>query len=96
MYGYLTELGLISGSDFYEQYSYRNYILDFAFIHSRNPFRGLDLETDGIMWHSSPDQRKKDGYRTYKLLKGGWQIERVGESFTLSVVESILKKHEIL
>lgn len=96
MYGYLTQLGLVKDEDFYEQYPYGHYLLDFAFIKSRKPFRGLDIETDGVLWHSSADQRKRDGYRTYKLLKGGWQVERFGETFTLEEIKSVLQKHDIL
>ena len=96
MYGYLTGLGLESGVDFYEQFPFGNYVLDFAFIHQRKPFRGLDVETDGMLYHSSPKQRQRDGYRTYKLLKGGWQVERFGEAFTCDEVKVILEKHNIL
>ena len=96
MFGYLTELGFVSGTDYYEQYPFGSYVLDFAFVHSRKPFRGLDLETDGIHFHSSPAQRKKDGYRTYKLLQGGWQIERVGETFSIENVKEILGKHNLI
>ena len=76
MYGYLTELGFVAGIDFYEQYPFGSYVLDFAFIKSRKPFRGIDIETDGIKWHGTAKQRQRDGYRTYKLLKGGWITER--------------------
>lgn len=96
MHGYLSALELESGVDYYEQYPFGHYILDFAFIQSRKPFRGLDIETDGMLFHSSPEQRKRDRYRTYKLIKGGWQVERFGESFTISDVEKILVKHNIL
>jgi very-short-patch-repair endonuclease len=90
MYGYLTELGFVSGVDYYEQYPFSNYILDFAFVQSRKPFHGIDIETDGILWHSSSKQRQRDGYRTYKLLKGGWITKRFGETFTLSEVQEVL------
>jgi very-short-patch-repair endonuclease len=95
MFGYLTEMGYKPRIDFYEQYPVGNYLLDFAFIQSRKPFHGVDIETDGIMWHSSAQQRRRDGYRTYKLMKGGWLIERFGEQFTLEQVQEILNKHEI-
>ena len=95
MFGYLTELGFQSGIDYYEQYPFGNYVLDFAFIQSRKPFHGLDIEVDGFKWHSEPQQRKKDGYRTYKLMKSGWLIERFGEQFTLNNVKDILLKHNI-
>jgi very-short-patch-repair endonuclease len=96
MHGYLTQLGLVSGIDFYEQYPFGSYLLDFAFIKSRRPFRGIDIETDGVMWHSSSKQRQRDGYRTYKLLKGGWITERFGEVFTIEEVKAILIKHDLL
>jgi very-short-patch-repair endonuclease len=96
MYGYLTDMGLVSGEDYYEQYPVGDYLLDFAFIQSRSPFRGLDIETDGFMWHSTGKQRQKDGYRTYRLIKLGWQIERFSESFTKDHVQTILEKHNIL
>ena len=96
MYGFLTELGLIKGIDYYEQYPFGNYILDFAFIQQRNPFRGLDIETDGMKWHGSSKQRQRDGYRTYKLMKGGWLVERFGESFTKNDVKNILLKHNVI
>jgi len=95
MYGYLVALGFEAGIDFYEQYSFSNYVLDFAFVQSRKPFRGVDIEVDGLPWHSSPQQRKRDGYRTYKLMKGGWLIERFGEQFSLEDVAAVLKKHNI-
>jgi very-short-patch-repair endonuclease len=95
MFGYLTSLGLISGTDFYEQYPFGNYVLDFAFIQSRKPFRGVDIETDGMLWHSTPQQRSRDGYRTYKLMKSGWLIERFGEMFSVEDVQKILSKHKI-
>jgi very-short-patch-repair endonuclease len=96
MYGYLSALGLISGTDYYEQYPFGHYVLDFAFIQSRKPFRGIDIETDGLLFHSSTKQRQRDEYRTYKLIKGGWQVERFGETFTISEVKEILTKHGIL
>lgn len=96
MHGYLTELGLVNGEDYYEQYSFGDYILDFAFIKSRNPLRGVDIETDGDPWHTTPSQRSRDGYRTYRLMKSGWLVERFGETFTLDEVESVLIKHNLL
>jgi very-short-patch-repair endonuclease len=96
MFGYLTELGLVKNEDYYEQYPVGSYVLDFAFIQSRKPFRGIDIETDGILWHSSAQQRQRDGYRTYKLMKGGWLIERFGETFTVDEVKDILIKHNLL
>ena len=96
MYGYLTELGFVKDEDYYEQYPFGNYVLDFAFIQSRRPFRGVDIETDGVMWHSSGKQRSRDGYRTYKLLKAGWITERFGETFTVQEVKEVLIKHNLL
>ena len=95
MFGYLTELGYIANVDYYEQYPFGNYVLDFAFIQSRNPLRGVDIEVDGLLWHSSEQQKRKDNYRTYKLLKGGWITERFGETFTKEDVAAVLKKHGI-
>jgi very-short-patch-repair endonuclease len=95
MHGYLTVLGFEQNVDYYEQYSYGHYVLDFAFIQSRRPFHGLDIETDGVMFHSSTDQRKRDGYRTYKLMKGGWLVERFGETFSIEDVAAVLEKHGI-
>jgi very-short-patch-repair endonuclease len=95
MFGYLSELGYIPRVDYYEQLPFGNYVLDFAFIQSRKPFHGVDIETDGIMFHSSAEQRKRDNYRTYKLMKGGWLVERFGETFTIQNVEEILTKHGI-
>lgn len=95
MYGYLIELGYIKGVDFYEQYPFGCYSLDFAFVKSRKPFRGLNIETDGVIFHSSEQQQKRDNYRNYKLLKGGWITERFRESFTIEQVEAILAKHGI-
>lgn len=95
MHGYLTTLGFENGIDYYEQYPFGSYLLDFAFVQSRKPFHGLDIETDGVMFHSSADQRKRDGYRTYKLMKGGWLVERFGECFTVEDVATVLKKHGI-
>ena len=96
MYGYLLELGLVKGIDFYEQYPFGCYVLDFAFVRQRKPFRGLDIETDGLKWHSAPAKRKSDGYRTYKLMKAGWLVERFGEAFTIEEVRDVLVKHDIL
>ncbi len=93
MFGYLTELGYEKGVDFYEQYPFGCYVLDFAFIKSRRPFKGVDIETDGLPWHSSPEQKKRDNYRNYKLLKGGWITERFGETFTKEDVAIVLEKH---
>jgi len=95
MYGYLVELGYEKGVDFYEQYPFGCYVLDFAFIQSRKPFRGVDIEVDGINWHSSEQARKRDNYRNYKLLKGGWVTERFGELFTVEQVKKVLDKHGI-
>lgn len=95
MYGYLTDLGFVKDVDFYEQYPYSSYLLDFAFVQSRNPFHGLDVEVDGIMWHSSTKQRQRDGYRTYRLMKAGWLVERFGETFTITDVENVLANHGI-
>ena len=95
MHGFLTELGFVKNSDYYEQYSFGSYVLDFAFIQSRKPFHGVDIETDGFKWHSSSKQRQKDGYRTYKLMKGGWLVERFGETFSVDDVAAVLDKHGI-
>jgi len=95
MYGYLTALGFESGVDYYEQYPFGNYVLDFAFVQSRKPFRGVDIEVDGLLWHSSEQQKRKDNYRTYKLLKGGWITERFGETFSKDDVATVLAKHGI-
>jgi very-short-patch-repair endonuclease len=95
MYGYLASLGFVAGVDYYEQYPFGNYVLDFAFIQSRKPFRGVDIETDGEKWHSTPQQRSRDGYRTYKLMKQGWIVERFGEMFSVEDVKNILVKHKI-
>jgi very-short-patch-repair endonuclease len=96
MFGYITELGYEKNVDYYEQYPFSSYVLDFAFIQQRNPMRGLDIETDGYKWHSDSKQRQRDGYRTYRLMKAGWLVERFGEQFTLEDVKKILDKHEIL
>ena len=93
MFGYLTNLGFESGIDYYEQYPVGSYVLDFAFVQSRRPPRGVDIETDGVMWHSSAKQRQRDGYRTYKLHKAGWITERFGEVFTCEDVAAVLEKH---
>ena len=95
MFGYLKRLGFVENVDYYEQYPFGAYVLDFGFVQSRKPFHGLDIETDGFKWHSDPKQRKRDGYRTYKLMKAGWLVERVGENFTIEDVKSILLKHNI-
>jgi very-short-patch-repair endonuclease len=95
MHGYLTKLGFVSGVDYYEQYPFGLYLLDFAFVQSRKPFHGVDIETDGVMWHSSEQQKKRDNYRNYKLLKGGWITERFGETFTVEDVATVLEKHGI-
>jgi very-short-patch-repair endonuclease len=95
MFGYLTTLGYESGIDFYEQFPSGNYVLDFAFVTSRKPFHGLDIETDGLLWHSSGKQRQRDGYRTYKLMKVGWLVERFGETFSIEDVAAVLEKHGI-
>jgi very-short-patch-repair endonuclease len=95
MYGFLNQLGFVKGVDFYEQYPFGSYVLDFAFIQSRKPFHGVDIETDGLLWHSSEEQKKKDNCRNYKLLKGGWITERFGETFTIEDVAAVLEKHEI-
>ena len=96
MHGYLSSLGLEQNIDYFEQYPFGCYVLDFAFIKSRRPFRGLDIETDGMRFHSSPEKRRSDGYRTYKLMHSGWLVERFGEVFVLEDVEAVLKKHGIL
>jgi len=96
MYGYLTEMGVVKNIDYYEQYPFGGRVLVFAFILQRNPvLRGVDFEVDGVPWHSSPEQRKRDGFRTYKLMKAGWLIERFGESFNKDEVQTILTKHGI-
>lgn len=95
MFGYLSELGFVTGVDYYEQYPFGSYVLDFAFITSRRPFHGIDIETDGLLFHSTAAQRKKDNYRNYKLLKGGWITERFGETFSLNDVAAVLDKHGI-
>jgi very-short-patch-repair endonuclease len=95
MYGYLTELGFESGVDYYEQYPFGSYVLDFAFVQSRKPFHGVDIETDGLPWHSDEKQKKRDNYRNYKLLKGGFVTVRFGENFSLEDVQRVLEQHKI-
>lgn len=96
MHGYLKDLGFESEIDYYEQYPTCGYLLDFAFIRSRKPFHGIDIETDGAIWHYTSKQRQRDGYRTYRLMKCGWLVERFTENFTKADVETILTKHGIL
>jgi len=95
MHGYLEALGFKCGDDYYEEYPTCGYVLDFAFVQSRKPFRGVDIETDGARWHSSPKQRQRDGYRTYTLMKCGWLVERFGETFSVEDVAAVLEKHGI-
>ena len=95
MYGISHIIGFQSGVDYYEQYPFGSYVLDFAFVQSRKPFRGVDIETDGLPWHSDEKQKKRDNYRNYKLLKGGWITERFGETFFVEDVATVLNKHGI-
>jgi very-short-patch-repair endonuclease len=96
MHGYLTELGFVNRVDFYEQYPSGRYILDFAFVISRNPFKGVDLEVDGAKWHNSPEQRRRDGFRTHTLKQKGWTVLRFGETFTIEQVKEALVCNGIL
>lgn len=57
------------------------YTIDFAF-----PQIKLGVEVDGAMWHSDPDQIKRDQERDEKLVNEGWTILR----FTDSEIESRL------
>lgn len=95
MYGYLVEMGFTPRIDFCEQHAVCGYVLDFAFIQSRKPFHGLDIEVDGLPWHSTSKQRQRDGFRTYKLMRQGWLVERFGEIFTTEDVAAVLEKHGI-
>ena len=60
------------GLEYQEQFPTRSgFILDFAF-----PEKRICVEIDGVHWHSTKKQRKRDRFREYILKRGGWKIVR--------------------
>jgi len=87
----LIQRGLKKGIDFATQYPIRgSFILDFAF-----PGEKIAIECDGEAWHSSPEARKKDGFKNFILGKEGWKVLRFSgseiEEDTAKCVNKILK-----
>ena len=69
----LERRGLKRGIDFCPQYGLRSsFILDFAF-----PMQKVCVETDGEVWHDTPEGRKRDWWKDHVLKnKLGWKVLR--------------------
>ena len=68
----LENRGFVLGRDFAAQFPIKNsFILDFAF-----PKQKIAIECDGDFYHSKPEARKRDGFKTYILMKRGWKVFR--------------------
>jgi len=64
------------GLKFVSQFPVRSgFIIDFAF-----PDKRIGVEVDGVHWHSSKKQRRRDKFREYILDRGGWKIIRFWEN----------------
>jgi len=91
MFTFLTRLGFVKNVHFSEQFATRSgYVIDFAF-----PDLKVAVETDGIIWHSAPRQRQRDGFRDMRLRKAGWKILRFGEIFTVDEVKERLAENGV-
>jgi very-short-patch-repair endonuclease len=87
----LERRGLRRGIDFATQYPIRHsFILDFAF-----PAQQIAVEVDGKKWHSSPEARKRDGFKNHILKRQGWKVIRFTEDEVLenpgACVEKVLR-----
>jgi very-short-patch-repair endonuclease len=69
------------------------FVLDFALFGQVLDGQDIavDLEVDGLLWHSKPRKRRKDGYRTKILKTQGWVVKRFPETFTSEDVEVFIK-----
>jgi very-short-patch-repair endonuclease len=75
----LERRGLRKGMDFATQYPLRHsFILDFAF-----PAEKIAVEVDGRKWHSSPEARRRDGFKNHILKQQGWRVFRFTEDEVL-------------
>lgn len=84
----LEARGLRKGIDFATQYPLRfSFVLDFAF-----PKYKIAIETDGRKWHSSPQARKRDGFKNHILKQLGWMVFRFWEEEILEDVEGCVDK----
>lgn len=80
--------GLRRGIDFATQFPLRHsFILDFAF-----PDKMVAVEVDGRKWHSSPEARKRDGFKNHILKRLGWMVFRFWEEEILEDVEGCVDK----
>jgi very-short-patch-repair endonuclease len=77
--------------DYSEQVATRSgFVIDFAIYVDRASNKKIAIETDGKHWHSSPEQRQRDGFRDHILRRNGWIILRFGEEFTREGVRECL------
>lgn len=83
----LDELGI----EFAEQVSTRSgFVIDFAVYVDRSKGQKVAIEVDGLLWHSSGKQRRRDAFRDMILRRSGWTVIRFNESFTMDDVEMAL------
>lgn len=89
MFNILSSLGY----EFYEQFPVRSgFIIDFAIIITRDPFKAIGIETDGNRWHLTTRGVHRDGIRDEILGRAGWRILRFGEKFTKDEVKTRIEK----
>lgn len=62
----------VSGFALYPQFPAGRYFLDFA-----DPYRCIAVECDGLAYHSTDDQLRRDGERDDWLTENGWTIYRL-------------------
>lgn len=84
----LERRGLREGIDFATQYPLRHsFILDFAF-----PDRKVAVEVDGRKWHSTPEAKKRDGFKDHILNRLGWRVFRFWEEEVLEKPDACADK----
>lgn len=82
----LERRGLRKGIDFSTQYPLRHsFVLDFAF-----PECKVAVEVNGFPWHSTPEARKRDGFKNKILKRLGWRLFRFSDVQIRDDVESCI------
>ena len=87
----LERRGYKKGTDFSQFYPIKSsFILDFAF-----PEQKICIEADGEHYHTSPEARKRDGFKNHSLKKLGWKVMRFWGKEIEEDVEGCVDKIEM-
>ena len=82
-----------AGLEAVPQFPAGSFIIDFAIL---EPVR-IAIECDGEAWHSSPAQRRRDGWKTHCLKRRGWIVVRFsGSEIESNVADCVARVQEFV